>query len=44
MGKEFTNLTWEDLCDMMCGKPEEDMEDEKEWEEERVRQAQPLAQ
>lgn len=23
MGKEFTNLTEEDLCDLMCGGPEE---------------------
>lgn len=27
MGKEFTNLTEEELCDLMCGGPEED-EDE----------------
>ena len=25
MGKEFTNLSQEDLCDLMCGKPEEDI-------------------
>ena len=24
MGKEFTNLTEEDLCDLMCGGPEEE--------------------
>ena len=24
MGKTFENLTWDDLCDMMCGGPEED--------------------
>lgn len=24
MGMEFTNLTEEQLCDMMCGKPEEE--------------------
>lgn len=24
MGKEFTNLTEEELCDLMCGKPEEE--------------------
>ena len=29
MGKEFTNLTEEELCDLMCGKPEEDEEDEE---------------
>lgn len=27
MGMEFTNLTEEELCDLMCGKPEEDEED-----------------
>lgn len=27
MGMEFTNLTEEELCDLMCGKPEEE-EDE----------------
>ncbi len=34
MGKEFTNLTWDDLCDLMCGRPE----DEEEWEEEQAKQ------
>ena len=30
MGKTFENLTWEDLCDLMCGDPEpEPEEDEK---------------
>lgn len=29
MGKEFTNLTEEELCDLMCGGPEEDEEDGK---------------
>ena len=28
MGKTFENLTWDDLCDLMCGGPEEDLEDE----------------
>ncbi|MBR5677086.1 MAG: hypothetical protein IKX20_03000 [Paludibacteraceae bacterium] len=28
MGKTFTNLTWDDLCDLMCGVPEEEWEDE----------------
>ena len=28
MGAEFTNLTEEELCDLMCGKPEEDEEEE----------------
>ena len=27
MGKEFTNLSQEDLCDLMCGKPEEDIDE-----------------
>lgn len=27
MGMEFTNLTEEELCDLMCGKPEEEEED-----------------
>ena len=29
MGKEFINLTEEELCDLMCGGPEEDEEDEE---------------
>ena len=29
MGQTFENLTWDDLCDLMCGKPEEDEEDEE---------------
>ena len=32
MGMEFENLTEEELCDLMCGKPEED-EDEEGTEE-----------
>jgi len=28
MGAVFENLTWEELCDLMCGAPEEDEEDE----------------
>lgn len=24
MGKTFEDLTWEELCDLMCGKPEEE--------------------
>lgn len=28
MGKEFIGLTEEELCDLMCGDPEEEMEDE----------------
>ena len=27
MGMEFTNLTVEDLCDLMCGRPEDDVYD-----------------
>lgn len=27
MGKEFHDLTCEELCDLMCGKPEEDEEE-----------------
>ena len=30
MGMEFTNLTEEELCDLMCGKPEEYEEDDTE--------------
>lgn len=33
MGMIFENLTCEELCDLMCGKPEEDY-DEEELEEE----------
>lgn len=29
MGMEFINLTEEELCDLMCGGPEEDEEDEQ---------------
>ena len=28
MGKEYTDLTWEDLCNLMCGTPEDDCEEE----------------
>ena len=40
MGAVFENLTCEELCDLMCGKPEEDGE---QWEEEQARQVQPAA-
>lgn len=30
MGKTFENLTWEELCDLMCGKPEDDEEEEED--------------
>ena len=40
MGKTFENLTWDDLCDLMCGGPEEDEDSqytkEVEHEERRV--------
>lgn len=26
MGMTFENLTWDDLCDLMCGGPEEEEE------------------
>ena len=29
MGLTFENLTLEELCDLMCGEPEEDYEDEE---------------
>lgn len=29
----FENLTWEELCDLMCGSPEEDIYDEDEDEQ-----------
>ena len=35
MGKTFENLTWDDLCDLMCGGTEE----EEEWDEEVVKPA-----
>ena len=28
MGAEFTDLTIEELCELMCGKPEDDGEEE----------------
>ena len=28
MGKTFENLTWDDLCDLMCGGPEDEMEED----------------
>ena len=27
MGKTFEELTWEELCDLICGKPEDEGED-----------------
>ena len=30
MGAVFENLTEEDLCDLMCGKPEDDEEEVEE--------------
>ena len=29
MGKTFENLTWDDLCDLMCGGPEPEPEDDE---------------
>ena len=29
----FENLTWDDLCDLMCGRPEEEYEDEDDEDE-----------
>lgn len=37
MGWTIINPTLEELCDLMCGVPEEDMEDE-EWDEDQVKQ------
>ncbi len=34
-GMVFENLTDEELCELMCGKPEQE---EEEWEEEPVKQ------
>lgn len=28
MGMELTNLTWEDMCDLMCGTPEDEFLEE----------------
>ena len=30
MGKEWKNLSLEELCDLMCGDPEEDYEEEED--------------
>ena len=37
MGKVFYNLTMDELCDLMCGAPEEEQEDEQ-WEQEKAQQ------
>ena len=37
MGMEFKNLTEEDLCDLMCGEPEEEPENESVWEKVNIR-------
>ena len=29
MGKTFEDLTWEDLCDLMCGGPEDEEEEDE---------------
>lgn len=36
MGMTFYNLTMEDLCDLMCGTPEEDYIDEDEVTEDAI--------
>lgn len=33
MGMTFENLTLKELCDLMCGGPEEEQEEEQEDEE-----------
>ena len=35
MGKTFTNLTRDDLCDLMCGDPEEEWDDTEDKYEDR---------
>ena len=30
MGMTFENLTWDDLCDLMCGEPEEEEEEDED--------------
>lgn len=32
MGKTFEDLTWEELCDLICGKAEEDDGEEMDRE------------
>lgn len=32
MGMELTDLTCEEWCELMCGKPEEDSEEEEDSE------------
>lgn len=34
MGKTFEDLTWEELCDLICGKVEEDDGEEMDGERE----------
>ena len=36
MGKTFYDLTCEELCELMCGKPEEEEEEAEEEQSERV--------
>ena len=33
MGIEFTDLTLEQLCDLMCGKPDDDCDDDEDEED-----------
>lgn len=30
MGATFENLTWDELCDLMCGEPEEEPEEDED--------------
>ena len=34
MGMTFENLTWEELCDLMCGGPDEDADTEPDASDE----------
>lgn len=38
MGMVFENLTEEELCDLMCGDPEEEPE-ESDWEDDKINEA-----
>ena len=33
MGKTFENLTWDDLCELMCGGPEEEFDEDRDTED-----------
>ena len=36
MGMTFENLTWDDLCDLMCGGPEDEGGDDEDGDVEAV--------